>query len=625
MSFLLRPLPALLTAIAVVLLLYAPALNAPFVFDDSYSIIHNTNLSGWRSLTPSPGAGPVSGRPFLNLTFALNHALAGEVPWSYRLANCLIHALAGWMLYLILRQTLAGLGGRWSTDAAILAAGVAALWLVHPLQTESVTYISQRAESMAGFLYLLALYGFIRMGSFGWGAVSVASCLLGVATKETVLTAPLVILLYDATFRGGSVVRSLRQRWPYYAGLTFSWLLSAGLIWSDHHRGGTVGFGLGITVLEYVRTQAHAIPHYLWLCFHPWPLILDYGRVVYPWAGLWPYAGLVLVLLAATLVLWWRRKPLGFALAAFFLLLAPSSSFLPLALQTMAEHRMYLALAPVACLVVVGIYAWVGRGFLLALFPILAGLGALTVARNLVYDNSVDLWEQTVAHSPEPGRAENNLGDALLKAGRTDEAIEFFRASLTTSPDRVEAEGNLAAALLQKKDYAGALLYLQNVYARQPKDPADNYQIGEAYLGLGQGGASVKFFNQALSNGYQMQPALASGLGSALLLQGDRAGAIRSFEQAERLDPLDAGVRYNLAGLYWQAGQTGRAKTEYARVLQLTPGDAQARNNLGVLDAQTGDVAGAKAQFETSLQENPADENARANLLRLGQTGATGR
>ncbi|HSY54782.1 MAG TPA: hypothetical protein VK785_10065, partial [Opitutaceae bacterium] len=183
----------------------------------------------------------------LNFTFALNYALGDLNVRGYHWFNLLIHTLAGLTLFGIVRRTLLrqgyggqalvrpALSGRFGADAVPLALAVAVIWVVHPIQTEAVTYVSQRAESLMGLFYLLTVYCFIRgasatgerrdsqvirpLSSCLWLLASVLSCFLGTLSKETIVTAPVMVLLYDRTFVAGSFREAWRLRWRYYSGL----------------------------------------------------------------------------------------------------------------------------------------------------------------------------------------------------------------------------------------------------------------------------------------------------------------------------------------------------------------------------------------------------------------------
>lgn len=257
---------------------YANSLGGPFVYDDGPAIADNVTLRHFTSaLFPPPGT-TVSGRPIVNLSFALNYAISGSHGWSYHALNILIHLAAGLALFGVVRRTLSALNSQRSTSTAF---AVALLWSLHPLQTEAVTYVVQRAESLMGLCYLLTLYGFVRAMQSPtprrWSGVSFLACLGGMASKEVMVSAPLMVLLFDRTFFSGSFRRAFAQRKNFYLTLASTWLLLAALVASTGgDRGGTFVLDLA-AAWSFWLTQFRAITHYLVLSFWPAPLIFEYG------------------------------------------------------------------------------------------------------------------------------------------------------------------------------------------------------------------------------------------------------------------------------------------------------------------------------------------------------------
>jgi hypothetical protein len=194
--------------IAGVFAVYANSISAPFLFDDGPAIAHNPTIRSlwplWGPLNPPATGAGVTGRPVVNLTLAVNYAVGGLDVNGYRATNIALHALTALILLGLLRRTLRCVPSL--ADRAEMGAGLAALlWAVHPLLTESVVCVVQRNEVLGGLFYLLTLYAFTRTTDGGaravtWQIIAVAACLLGVASKEIVATAPLMVLLYDRTF-----------------------------------------------------------------------------------------------------------------------------------------------------------------------------------------------------------------------------------------------------------------------------------------------------------------------------------------------------------------------------------------------------------------------------------------
>ena len=370
-----RPRRGIFLAVGLIALATVAAFSnsfaGPFVFDDKPAIAANPTIRHlwplWKAVCPPNRGESVTGRPLLNLSLAVNYAISELDVWSYHATNLAVHLLGSLLLFGILRRTflLPAMREQWGAVATPLAFVIALFWAIHPLQTESVTYIVQRAESLVGLFYLLTLYCFLRgVGSARtvvWHTGAILACLLGMASKEVMVSAPLIVLLYDRTFLAGSFREAWRRRGRFYAALAGTWLLLGWLVISAGGRGGTAGFGVGISWWAYLCTQFGAIVHYLRLCAWPHPLLLDYGHGTAHGVGeILPYAIVLGLLGAATVAALCRWPKVGFLGAWFFAILAPTSSVVPVATQTVAEHRMYLPLAAVLTGLVVG-GCFVGR------------------------------------------------------------------------------------------------------------------------------------------------------------------------------------------------------------------------------------------------------------------------
>jgi tetratricopeptide (TPR) repeat protein len=429
----------------------------------------------------------------------------------------------------------------------VLAFLIALIWTVHPLNTESVTYLSQRAESLMGLLYLLTLYCFIRYtggeppgammpgkartgppscvprsgtsageqaGVSIWPLLSVGFCLLGAATKEVIVTAPVIVLLYDRTFVAGSFREAWLRRRGYYLALAGSWVVLGGLALGAGNRGGTAGLGVGLSPWAYALTQPAALLHYLRLAAWPRPLVFDYGAewVAHP-ADTLPAALAVVALVAAAALAFFRApRPLGFAGACFFLILAPTS-LTPGIRQTLAEHRMYLPLAAVLSAGAAGLSALAGAGWrrraVLALFTICsASCLVLTIGRNRDYATKVALYRDT----------------------------------LDKRPGNIFAWYNLAGALAEAGDHAAAARLYREVVRREPGAPDAWLRLGKSLAALGR----LEEAASCLGSGLRMRPNDAEAhrvLGGVLLRLGRARNARWHLDAAARLDPGGAAPR----------------------------------------------------------------------------------
>jgi len=660
-------LVVVLLAVAA-LLAYRNTFSAPFVLDDESCIAENPTIHHLATAFAPPGGGvTVSGRPLLNLSLAVNHALGGEEVWSYHALNLGIHFLAACTLFGIVRRTLGRplLRPRFGGAQVSLAAAIAAIWLLHPLQTESVTYVIQRAESLAGLFCLLTLYAFIRSAessgpraALAWRSTSWLACLLGMATKETVAVLPPLVLLYDLVFMcdraGGGLAAAWRQRRGYYLALASTWALLALLVIGTGLRGGTAGGRAALDPLTYLQTQCHAVVLYLKLCFWPHPQVFDYGRwIVRGFAAVWPQALLLVALLIGTAIALWRRLPVGFIGAWFFAILAPTSSILPIASQTMAEHRMYLPLAAVVALAITGLYALLGRRSLL-LWPVLAvALGWSTFSRNKTYGSALALWSDTVAKAPHSARARYNLGivyttleqyaqaaeqgEAALRQddgwvpgsekyyihnklgydlamlGRLPEAVARYEEALRLNPDYDVAHANLAKALVRLERYPEAIRHYEAAVRLEFGGAATVAELAEALLHEGRSAEGIAQLRAVVRLAPDWAPGF-NNLAYALLLTGSTDDALAAYREAARLDPGFASAWAGLGYALIVAGRPAEAIAPCTEALRLQPDFADAHNTLGIALAQTRRPTEAIASFERALKLGATGPDVHSNL-----------
>src|SRR5215469_3205386 len=271
-----RIYPLLIPAATV--LAYANSFSGPLIFDDFTWIETNPHIRHlwplWNALQ-SPQGAPGTGRPVVCLTLALNYAVSGLAPWSYHVANLAIHVSAALALFGIVRRTLQRprLRDRFGTQANGLAAAVAVCWAIHPLQTESVTYIIQRMESLMGLFLLLTLYCVIRGHDSPrrseWYATAVVCCAMGMGSKEGMVIAPIIVLLYDRIFLANSWAEVWKERSALYAGLAATWLILISLVIVNQARGGGLMGNPAVSWWRYAQNQFGAMAQYLRLTFWP--------------------------------------------------------------------------------------------------------------------------------------------------------------------------------------------------------------------------------------------------------------------------------------------------------------------------------------------------------------------
>jgi len=617
-----HPVWAMLVIAAGALLVYWNSFAVPFVFDDEPSILGNPTIhrlaSAWWPPTDN-GSITVAGRPLLNFSLGISYALSGTNVWGYHALNILIHVLVGLVLFGGVRRTLQRpvLEPRFGAQATEIALVTALLWALHPLQTESVTYIIQRAESLVSLCYLLTLYCFIRSiepaTARGWRLGAFACCLLGMLAKEVMVSAPLIVALYDRIFVAGSWREVWARRRGFHLALAATWLVLLGLLLTNFDRGGSAGFGLKTTPVDYALTQAYALVHYLWLTVWPSPLILDYGPALVQGRSqiFWP-ALLIVPLAVASLWTAGRGRPIGFCGVFFFAVLAPSSSVVPL-LQKMAEHRMYLPLAAILSVATCLVYSFLGRKGLAILTAVAVALGGVTVRRNEDYATAIRIYEDTVAKRPDNYRAMALLADYYQRAGRLEDARQWLENALKVEPAIPEVLGNLGTVWERLGEPGRAVTYAQAALALRPHDAKTMNNLGNALILSGHVPEGMAQLEAAL----QVAPGFRQprfGLATVLAQTGHPSEAAVQYEILLRRNPDDAEVRSYYSDVLVALGRNSDALGQLEEAVRLQPNDADLHGLLGAALSRAGRQREALDQFLEALRLNPSDRSARQNV-----------
>jgi tetratricopeptide (TPR) repeat protein len=615
-----RPFSPVLAAamlVAAILGCYANSLRGPFVFDDTKSITENSSIRrfwSWQIFSP-PATATVAGRPLVNASLALNHAVDGENVRGYHALNVAIHAGAALTLFGLLRRTWQR---REPPGATMMAFAATLLWAVHPLQTESVTYVVQRAESLMGLFYLLTLYAFVRSvdaerHGTKWQCASVLACALGMACKEVMVTAPLVTVLFDRWFVADTWCAVARRR-GYYAALASTWVLLAALSWHAGDRAGTAGFSAGATVSGYALTQCGAILHYLRLSVWPHPLIFDYGPYVAPDA-LRAAIAVVGVTTLGGLTLWLaRRRPsVAFGAAAFLLVLAPTSSVLPIVTEPIAEHRLYLPLAVIAAGAGAGFLSLGGRRGIALASALAMAFGWLTIERNRDYATEHALWASTVAAAPDNPRAHYSLALTLADAGDGAGVERHLQRALALRPDYVGARHAYATWLSGAARSADAARQYEAILGVQPDDFAAHNNLGMILFQSGNLTAAAAQFTAA----GQLKPGSAevhNNLACVHYELGHWPEAQREAEEAARLQPDYPAAHYNLGNALARQRRLADARRCYERALALDPNYVEAHVNLAAVLEPLGERTAAIEHYRAALRLQPGQAFSQQHL-----------
>jgi Flp pilus assembly protein TadD len=323
-----------------------------------------------------------------------------------------------------------------------------------------------------------------------------------------------------------------------------------------------------------------------------------------------PYASVLVVVLAALAVALWRWPAMGFSGAWFFVILAPTSSVVPLAFQPMAESRMYLSLVAVIALGVLGLYRWIGRRSAIVFVAAAVGLGWLTIQRNNDYRSEQAIWKDTVEKCPGNVRAHYDYGKILEKMpGHTDEAISQYQAVLQLQPNHfaVDAHEILGTLLRQEGNNSAAIAQFNAALQIDPNYAEAHNNLGMSLKQAGDIYAAIAEYQTAL----RLKPDFAeahNNLGSALSnIPGRLPDEIVEFEAALKIDPDFAVAHNNLANVLAQQGRYAAACEQYNEALRLNPGYLQADENLAIILARMGRLNDAIIQFEAALKIKPGD------------------
>jgi tetratricopeptide (TPR) repeat protein len=558
---------ALLMALAVAV--FANGLAAPFYLDDNESLERQPAI---RTLTTAWRTQPT--RRIGTLSFALNYRFHGLDARGFRAVNIMIHGWGACILFGFARRTLSlpGIPPLYSARANALALAIAAIWLVHPLQTGAVTYVVQRFESLMGLFFLFSLYGLARGGgprpSWIWLSASLASLALAAQTKEITAVFPIVALAYDRAFLADGWRETLRRRWWYHLATI---VVTAWMVYQIRgalvpERAASAGFGVAtVTPWEYLRSQAGVLVHYLWLCVWPRTLCLDYRWPVAqtPWE-IYPQGAFILGLAAATAWAVFRVPRGGFLGVCFFAILAPTSSFMPIA-DLAFEHRMYLPLASITALIVLGAVAissrvaradgiariappWASLRTFQAVLAcvVLVALSARTVARHRDYVDPVRMWSSVLAVSPWNPRAHHQLALQFERRGQLKDAERHFHETLRYRPDAWWVDIGLGNLRIRESRLEEA----EQHFRRAAQSKAG---VGLAAANLGRlrerekkWDEAVTFYNMAVArNPGHLDIWLAKANAHAQLRQAKEAAA--AYQHVLELDPRSAEAKRGLA------------------------------------------------------------------------------
>jgi protein O-mannosyl-transferase len=618
-----RLLCRLCLIVAMTVVAYLPALKGGFIWDDDRYVTNNPLLTapdGFRRIWFSFES-PSQYFPLTYTSFKIEHALWGVRPFGYHFTNVLLHAANAVLLWRLLARL--NIPGAW------LAAGIFAL---HPVQVESVAWITERKNVLMGLFFLVALLAWVefvneqtrrRWNFYAAGLVVYALALFSKATACT-LPAVLVLILW---FQKRLINRErLLQIAPF---VLLGLLMGLLVTWWERYHQGTSGTGFAIGIRERLLIASHAVWFYAGKLVWPSKLTFSYPR--------WNIApddplayGWLVALLCAGAAIYFARRNLGrapeVAVGFFIATLSPLLGLImnyTFRYSFVADHYQYLASIGLIALFAAALSSLaskrltVGRlkvAFVALLFLL---LGGLTWHQARIYHDLDTLWTDTVAKNPGSWMAHHNFGDELLRKGQVDEAMIHFQQSLAIKPDHAEAEHDLGNALLRKGQVDEAMIHFQQSLAIKPNLAEAEDDLGNALLSKGRGDDAIAHFRKAL----EIRPGYASAhnnLGNALLLRGELNESIAHYLKAIQIQPDLAVTHNNLGIAYESEGKVDEATRHYRKALELKPDYAEAHYNLAGALLELGQRDEAVAHLIESLRIKPDYMKAKRALEKLG-------
>lgn len=595
-------LASVLLLVSATVLAYSNSFAGRFQIDDQHVIQENLAIRDLGEMVRQLGT---STRSLVNLTFALNYACHGLELWGYHFVNLLVHLAAVLFLFFWLRSI-------WGEGGSRTALLTALLFGVHPLTTQSVTYITQRYSSMAGMFFFASLWLWSRFRHSGrrfWHVLCLGAVVAGMLCKEMMVAAPLALIAADFALHRTDVVSAVGaravRRWTALVPLVvLLWivpvlnLISHGHSIAEWEESLNWAKGLDVTRWAYLLTQIRLIVlTYLQLMVFPVGQSVDHPVLIVQTAAdpatVASAAALLLGLILSIHASFVRpdrpARVAGFGGLLFFLGLAATSTIIPNS-AIVQEQRLYVSLAGFLTAVTALIWMLPLHRFIptAVLGAAAVVLGVLTHERNILWHSESVVWQDAVNRAPNSPRAHNNLALALADAGRIDDAVSHLRRAIKLNPNYALAYNNLGNILFRRDRVAEAMqLYAEAI--RIAPDYADAHNnMGAALERTGQYAAAVRQCRRAL----ELEPNLAdahNNLGNAL----------------EGMNQLDEAVHHF------------RAAIDLYRRLNETRHQAMAHNNLANTLARLGNHEDAAAHYDEALRLNPQYDDAQRNRALL--------
>jgi len=578
-----------LILILFVIVTYTPVWQAGYVWDDDIVLTANPCIVGPLGLKEIWTTSAADICPLVLSTYWVEHALWGFEPLPYHLANVLLHGACAILLWRVLRSLQ--VQGAWLG---------ATLWALHPVEVESVAWITETKNTESGVFFMLSILFFVRWlraknlsgrtgGSWNY-ALTLIFAALAMASKSSTVILPVVLCLCAWWIEGRWHWRNLARMVPIFL---MSVAASALSLWTQGLQLITVHDPQWVrTWPERLATAGDAVWFYLGKLLWPHPLIAIYPRWqidATQWVSYLPLLAVIIVLS----LFWLRRERWSracfFAFAYFIAALLPVLGLIDnyvFHYSLVFDHFQYLASIGPLALAGTGLarYSdciipkrpWLRSSLCAGLLLI---LGMASWQQAWVYESQETLWTDTVAKNPNCWVGQNNLGGILLQKGQVDKALAHYQKALEINPNYLDAQSNLGLALFQNGQVDEAVAQYQKILEIDPNSSATHYNFGNGLFQNGQLDEAIAQFQKALEiNPYFVNA--YSNLGQALLQKGQVDEAVAQYQKASEIDPNSFATHYNLGLALVQKGQPNEAITQFQETLRLKPDFGPAKVNL---------------------------------------------
>jgi len=616
--------------LALTVLAYLPALHSGYIWDDDQYVTLNQNLRSMRGLADTwfkPQSLPQY-YPLVHTTFWVEYHLWGLNPLGYHIVNVLLHAISAILLWRLLRRLkiLSGGGGE---AASLLAAAIFAL---HPIEVESVAWITERKNVLSMLCYLLAIGAYLRFdplenprqtASRKWWAAAFVLFIAALLSKSVTASLPAAILLLIWWKRGRVAWRDFTATLPFFILGAAMGLYTAYL---ERTHVGAFGSDFNFTLIDRCLIAGRALWFYAGKLLWPADLIFIYPRWRIDASDasqyLYPLAAIIV-----TALLWFfrGRKRLGRGPPAGWLFFVgtmfPALGFLnvyPFIFSFVADHFQYHAgvgLIVLGSCAITRLLRPIGERQRMIVTALIAlALAGLTFHQcRLYYKDEKTLWTRVLDRNPSAWMAHNNLGTVLLKEERFTEALSYFQQTLRMKPDHSRANKNMGAALLGLHRYEEAVAEYQTAMKVEPLDPYVHCGLGLALQHIDQMQPAMEQFRIAI----KLQPDFADAhnyLAASLLLTGQPQQAIAEYREAIRLQPDHHEAHAGYAYALQMTGHLDEAAAEFTKAGKLKPEPADNRQNLAMIHQLQGRIEQAVMELQKRVAARPTDIAARLDL-----------